>query len=84
MLLPFVHRIAGVVVGPRQEDVRCQGLVSGERLQSEVSGPFCCQPLLGCIDGSSVRRGRKESVARLSLMTYRQHRNRLLGQALAA
>ncbi len=63
MLFTLVHRIAGVVVGPRQEDVRCQELVSGERLQSEVSGPFCCQPLLGCIDGGSVRRG-QERVSR--------------------
>ncbi len=39
--------------------MRSQELVSGERLQSEVSGPFCCQPLLGCIDGSSVRRGQE-------------------------
>ena len=36
-----------------------QESVSGERLQSEVSGPFCRQPLLGCIDGSSVRRGQE-------------------------
>lgn len=59
MLFPLVHRVAGVVVGPGQEHVRSQKLVSGERLQPEVSGPFCCQPLLGCIDGSSVRRGQQ-------------------------
>jgi hypothetical protein len=39
--------------------VRSQELVSGERLQPEVSGPFCRQPLLGCIDGSSMRRGQE-------------------------
>ncbi len=63
MLFALVHRVAGVVVGPRQEHMRSQELVSGERLQSEVSGPFCRQPLLGCIDGSSVRRG-QERVSR--------------------
>ncbi len=61
MLFSLVHRVAGVVVGPGQEHVRNQEVVSGERLQSEVSGPFCRHPLLGCIDGSSVRR-RQERV----------------------
>lgn len=40
----------------------------------------CLAALMAALCGG----GRKESVARLSLMTYRQHRNRLLGQALAA
>ena len=39
--------------------MRSQKLVSGERLQSEVYGPFCRHPLLGCIDSSSVRRGQE-------------------------
>ena len=59
VLFPLVHRVAGVVVGPGQEDMRSQELVSGERLQFKVSRPFCRHPLLGCIDGSSVRRGQE-------------------------
>jgi hypothetical protein len=59
--------------------MRSQELVSVERLQSEVSGPFCCQPLLGCIDGSSVRRGQERVGCQIVTDDLRQHCKGLLG-----
>ena len=47
MLLSFVHRVAGVVVSPRQPQLWSQEVVSLQWPQLEVVGPLLCQPLFG-------------------------------------
>ena len=64
--------------------MRSQESVSGERLQPKVPGPFCRHPLLGCIDGSSMRWG-QERVCRQIVTDDLQAawQKILLGQPLA-
>lgn len=57
MLLPLVHRVAGVVVSTSEPQLWSQEELPLQGFQLEVVGPLLGQPLLGPHQGRSVSLG---------------------------
>ena len=62
MLLPLVHRVAGVVVSTSEPQLWSQEELPLKGFQLEVVGPLLGHPLLGCHQSRSV--GLREKLIR--------------------